>query len=223
MINMENLSKTYYMGDTEVNALDHINFSVQREEFVAIVGPSGSGKSTLMNILGCLDVPDDGDYFFDGIDINHSTDKQLAQIRNNKIGFVFQNFNLLSKLNALENIEVPLMYKGLSAKKSKELAFEYLDKVGLQGREKHTPKELSGGQQQRVAIARALVCQPEVILADEPTGALDQKTGQELIGLLQELNRQGQTIILITHDPHVAGQVDRQVYIVDGKISDQPR
>ncbi|NLI92784.1 MAG: ABC transporter ATP-binding protein [Peptococcaceae bacterium] len=223
MISMKEVSKTYLMGDTEVKALDKVNFSVEKGEFVAIVGPSGSGKSTLMNMLGCLDVPDSGEYFLDGIDINNSSDRELARIRNHKIGFVFQNFNLLSKLNALENVEVPLMYKGMSAKQSRKLAYEYLEKVGLKDREKHTPKELSGGQQQRVAIARALACNPQIILADEPTGALDQKTGQEIIAMLKELNQNGQTIILITHDTHIAQQVNRQVNIIDGQISDEPR
>jgi putative ABC transport system ATP-binding protein len=215
---MKELSKTYRMGDTEVKALDQINFNVEKGEFVAIIGPSGSGKSTLMNMLGCLDVPDSGEYYLDGIDINTAADRELAQIRNSKIGFIFQNFNLLSKLNALENVEVPLMYKGMSARESRKLAYDYLEKVGLQGREKHTPKELSGGQQQRVAIARALACKPQIILADEPTGALDQKTGQEIISLLIELNRQGQTIVLITHDNHIAGQARRRINIVDGRL-----
>ncbi|MCX7614656.1 MAG: ABC transporter ATP-binding protein [Clostridiales bacterium] len=223
MIHMKEISKTYVMGDTEIKALDNISFNVEKGEFVSIVGPSGSGKSTLMNILGCLDVPDKGEYLLSGIDINNSTDRQLAYIRNHKIGFVFQNFNLLSKLNALENVAIPLMYRGLSAKKSKQLAYQYLEKVGLSGREKHTPRELSGGQQQRVAIARALVCEPEIILADEPTGALDQKTGRETIDLLKELNRKGQTIVLITHDPTVAKQAERCVSIVDGKLSDELR
>ncbi len=218
MIHMKEVSKTYLMGDTEVKALDRVSFDVSKGEFVSIVGPSGSGKSTLMNMLGCLDTPDSGEYCLDGIDINHSTDRELAHIRNRKIGFVFQNFNLLSRLNALENVEVPLLYKGLSARKSKELAYKYLEKVGLRGREKHTPKELSGGQQQRVAIARSLVCEPQIILADEPTGALDQKTGHEIIGLLRELNAKGQTIVLITHDPNVAAKAGRSVRIVDGQL-----
>lgn len=223
MIKMKEITKTYQMGDTEVQALNKVTFNMDKGEFVSIVGPSGSGKSTLMNILGCLDVPDDGDYFLDGIDINNSTDLELAHIRNKKIGFVFQNFNLLSKLNAVENVEVPLMYRGFSAKQSKEIAYNYLDKVGLKGREKHTPKELSGGQQQRVAIARALVCEPQIILADEPTGALDQKTGLEIMEILNELNRRGQTIVLITHDPKIAKQVKRSVSIIDGQLIDETR
>jgi len=223
MIKMREITKTYQMGDTEVKALNKVTFGVDRGEFVSIVGPSGSGKSTLMNILGCLDVPDDGEYFLDGIDINNSNDLELAHIRNKKIGFIFQNFNLLSKLNAVENVEVPLMYKGLSAKQSKEIAYNYLEKVGLKGREKHTPKELSGGQQQRVAIARALVCEPQIVLADEPTGALDQKTGLEIMEVLNELNERGQTIVLITHDPKIAKQVKRSVSIIDGQLIDEER
>lgn len=218
MIQMKNISKTYRMGDTEVKALDNVTFNVEKGEFVAIVGPSGSGKSTLMNLLGCLDLPDCGEYYLDGIDINHSTSKELAHLRNQKIGFIFQNFNLLSKLNALENVEVPLMYRGMSGKESKKLAYEYLAKVGLQGRETHTPKQLSGGQQQRVAVARALACRPQMILADEPTGALDQKTGREIMRMLQELNREGQTIVLITHDINIAQQAQRRVSIVDGQM-----
>ncbi|ADY55325.1 Phosphonate-transporting ATPase [Syntrophobotulus glycolicus DSM 8271] len=218
MIDLTHLSKSYLMGDSEVKALDDISFQAAAGEFVAILGPSGSGKSTLMNILGCLDMPDSGQYFLDGIDINHSTDNELAQIRNHKIGFIFQNFNLLSKLNALENVEVPLMYKGASARESKELASYYLERVGLKDREKHTPKELSGGQQQRIAIARALACRPQIILADEPTGALDQKTGREIMEILRELNDLGQTIILITHDTQISRQADRAVNIVDGRI-----
>jgi putative ABC transport system ATP-binding protein len=218
MIHMRNISKTYVMGDTEVKALDGVSFDVEEGEFVAIVGPSGSGKSTLMNLLGCLDLPDSGDYFLDGIDINHSNSNELAHVRNQKIGFIFQNFNLLSKLNAIENVEVPLIYRGMSGRESKKLAYEYLAKVGLQGRETHTPKQLSGGQQQRVAVARALACRPQMILADEPTGALDQKTGHEILGMLQELNRSGQTIVLITHDANIARQAQRRVSIVDGRL-----
>jgi ABC-type antimicrobial peptide transport system, ATPase component len=221
MINMKNISKTYTMGDNEVQALMNITFNVEKGEFVSIIGPSGSGKSTLMNVLGLLDVPDEGEYFLDGIDINNSTDRELAHIRNKKIGFIFQNFNLLSKLNAIENVEVPLMYQGMSARQSREIAYTYLDKVGLKGRELHTPKELSGGQQQRVAIARALACNPQIILADEPTGALDQKTGHEIMGMLKELNERGQTIVLITHDINIAKQVKRRVSIIDGQLLDE--
>ncbi|HEX2927063.1 MAG TPA: ABC transporter ATP-binding protein [Ruminiclostridium sp.] len=221
MINMKNISKTYIMGENEVQALRNITFNVDKGEFVSIIGPSGSGKSTLMNVLGLLDVPDDGEYFLDGIDINNSTDRELAHIRNKKIGFIFQNFNLLSKLNAVENVEVPLMYQGMSSRQSRELAYTYLEKVGLKGRELHTPKELSGGQQQRVAIARALACDPQIVLADEPTGALDQKTGHEIMDMLNELNERGQTIVLITHDANIARQVKRRVSIIDGQLLDE--
>jgi putative ABC transport system ATP-binding protein len=223
MLNVSNLNKSYQIGKTKYEVLKGVSLNVEKGEFVSIVGPSGSGKSTLMHMLGCLDVPDSGEYYLDGININKSTDRELAHIRNRKIGFVFQNFNLLSKLNALENVEVPLMYKGISAKKSRRLAYEYLEKVGLKGREKHTPMELSGGQQQRIAIARALVCEPQIILADEPTGALDQKTGQEIMSLLRELNGRGQTIVLITHDIHIADQADRHASIVDGRLSGEMR
>ena len=171
-----------------------------------------------MNILGALDVPDSGEYYLNNIDIMNATDGELAKIRNKNIGFVFQNFNLLSKLTALENVQVPLIYKGISGKKAKDIAYQYLEKVGLKGREKHLPSQLSGGQQQRVAIARALVCEPQIILADEPTGALDSKTGLEIMEMLKELNNTGQTIILITHDTHIADMSNRKITILDGKI-----
>ena len=221
MIKIQEITKSFYMGEEIVKAIDHISFEVKKGEFVSIVGPSGSGKSTLMNILGLLDVPDDGIYILDNIDVSKASDKELAEIRNKKIGFIFQSFNLLQKLNAIENIQVPLMYQGLSEKESKKLAYAYLEKVGLKGREKHLPSQLSGGQQQRVAIARALVGKPEIILADEPTGALDSKTGIEIMETLQELNRQGQTIILITHDATIARKAKRMVRIADGKIYEE--
>ena len=218
MIKLKNVSKTYIMGDEKIHALDNVNLDIEKGEFIAVVGPSGSGKSTLMNVLGLLDVPDSGEYFLNDMDIKNAGDSDLAKLRNKNIGFIFQNFNLLSKLNALENVEVPLMYKGISGKKSKEIALKYLEKVGLGDRAKHLPNQLSGGQQQRVAIARALVCEPEIVLADEPTGALDSKTGIEIIELLKELNKQGQTIILITHDSKVADSAKRKITISDGKI-----
>ena len=221
IIELEHVTKRYRMGDTEVRALDDVCLSVEKGEFVAIIGPSGSGKSTLMNVLGCLDAPDAGTYFLDGADIAHSADRQLADIRNRKIGFVFQHFNLLARLTAAENVEVPLLYRGMSARKSRTLACEYLERVGLAGRERHTPAELSGGQQQRVAIARALVCGPQIILADEPTGALDRRTGRELMDLLKELNRQGQTVLLITHDVGLAAEADRRVGMEDGHLSEE--
>lgn len=221
MITMNHIKKSYQMGEEEIHALDDISFDVKTGEFVSIVGPSGSGKSTLMNILGLLDVPDSGEYFLEDINILDLSDSELAEIRNKKIGFIFQGFNLLSKLNAIENVEVPLMYQGISSKKSKEKAKFYLEKVGLKGREKHLPSQLSGGQQQRVAIARALICNPDIILADEPTGALDSKTGQEIMDMLKDLNEAGQTIILITHDLNLATQAKRVVRIADGKLYEE--
>ena len=221
MITMNHIKKTYQMGEEEIHALDDISFHVKTGEFVSIVGPSGSGKSTLMNMLGLLDVPDSGEYFLEDINILDLSDSELAEIRNKKIGFIFQGFNLLSKLNAIENVEVPLMYQGISGKKSKEKAEFYLEKVGLKGREKHLPSQLSGGQQQRVAIARALICNPDIILADEPTGALDSKTGQEIMDMLKDLNEAGQTIILITHDLNLAKQAKRVVRIADGKLYEE--
>lgn len=218
MIELKNICKSFTLGGEEVKALDNVSFSVKKGEFVSIIGPSGSGKSTLMNILGLLDVADKGEYILDDIKIKNANDNTLAEIRNKKIGFIFQNFNLLSKLNAIENVQVPLMYRGIKHENSKKIAYEYLEKVGLKGREKHLPTQLSGGQQQRVAIARALAGKPEIILADEPTGALDSKTSNELMEVLQKLNKEGQTIILITHDINVAKKAHRIVRIADGKI-----
>ena len=220
MIMIKNANKTFIMGDEQIKAINNISFTVNKGEFVSIVGPSGSGKSTLMNILGLLDTLDNGEYLLDGVNVNSLKDNELAEMRNKKIGFIFQRFNLLSKLNAIENVEVPLMYQGLSAKKSKEVAKKYLKQVGLEGREEHLPFQLSGGQQQRVAIARALACKPEIILADEPTGALDSKTGIEIIDNLKKLNQEGQTIILITHDMNIAKKAERIVRISDGKLYD---
>lgn len=221
MIKLHNINKEFILGDTKIKALDNINFEVKKKEFVSIIGPSGSGKSTLMNILGLLDSQDSGEYYLDNICINNSSDNVLAEIRNNKIGFIFQNFNLLQKMNAIENVQVPLMYKGMKNTTSKEIAYKFLEKVGLKGREKHLPSQLSGGQQQRVAIARALACNPEIILADEPTGALDSKTSLEIMNLLEELNSNGQTIILITHDMNVAKRAKRIVKISDGKLYEE--
>lgn len=221
MITMKKVKKSYFLGEEEIKALDNIDFEVKRGEFVSIVGPSGSGKSTLMNMLGLLDIPDAGEYMLDNIDIASLSDNKLSTIRNKTIGFIFQSFNLLSKLNALENVQVPLMYQGIAPKDSKRIAYSYLERVGLRGREKHLPSQLSGGQQQRVAIARALVCHPEIILADEPTGALDSKTGTEIMQMLQELNQNGQTIILITHDTSIAKKAKRMVRIADGKLYEE--
>lgn len=218
MIELKNVSKSFTLGDQEVKALDKINFSVSKGEFVAIIGPSGSGKSTMMNILGLLDVADSGEYLLDDLSIREASESTLADIRNRKIGFIFQSFNLLPKMNALENVQIPLMYRGISKKESQKKAYEYLEKVGLKGREKHMPSQLSGGQQQRVAIARALIGNPEIILADEPTGALDSKTGHEVMDLLEELNREGQTIILITHDINIANRAKRIVKMKDGEL-----
>ncbi|NMM62395.1 ABC transporter ATP-binding protein [Clostridium sp. P21] len=218
MIEIKDLSKAYVMGDTEVKALDNINLNIKENEFVSIIGPSGSGKSTLMNIVGCLDVSDSGNYIFDNINIEKASEAELTRIRNKQIGFIFQNFNLLNKLNAVENVEVPLLYRGISAKECRKLAMEQLEKVGLKGREHHRPNQLSGGQQQRVAIARALVGKPKLLLADEPTGALDSKTSKEIMELIKELHKMGQTIIIITHDPNVAKQAERVITIEDGKL-----
>lgn len=218
MIKLKNINKSFIMGDEEIKALDNINFEVKKGEYVSIIGPSGSGKSTLMNILGLLDIPDTGEYLLDNVDTKELSDNALAKLRNKKIGFVFQNFNLLTKLTAWENVQVPLIYQGVSEKESKKIAYEYLEKVGLKGREKHLPKQLSGGQQQRVAIARALSCKPEILLADEPTGALDSKTGEEITEMLKQLNENGQTIILITHDNNVAHKAKRIVRIADGRL-----
>lgn len=221
MIEFKNISKSYTLGEQELKVLDNINFKVQRGEFVSIIGPSGSGKSTMMNILGLLDIADSGEYLLDDLSIKDANDSTLADIRNKKIGFIFQSFNLLPKMNALENVQVPLMYRGINKKESQKRAYEILEKVGLKGREKHMPSQLSGGQQQRVAIARALIGNPEIILADEPTGALDSKTGNEVMELLQNLNKEGQTIILITHDISIANRANRIVKMMDGKLEEE--
>lgn len=218
MLDLKNIKKYFAMGDEQIKALDDVSLKVEKGEYLSIIGPSGSGKSTLMNILGLLDVPDEGEYILDGVNIKNLTDGNLAKLRNQKIGFVFQNFNLLPKLTAWENVQVPLIYLGKTESESKKIAYQYLEKVGLKGREKHLPKQLSGGQQQRVAIARALSCNPEIILADEPTGALDSKTGTEIKKLLKDLNNDGQTIVLITHDNSMALEAKRIVRIADGKL-----
>lgn len=221
MIALQNIVKQYTMGEQTVKALDGVSLQVLEGEFVAIVGPSGSGKSTLMNIIGCLDVADSGAYLFDGQDITSYSERQLAVIRNKRIGFVFQGFNLLGKLNALENVELPLIYQNMGAAERHKRAMEALDQVGLADRMKHRPNELSGGQQQRVAIARALATRPAIILADEPTGNLDSKTGREIMTLFHDMNKNGNTIVLITHDSNVATQAKRHIQIEDGQIREE--
>lgn len=220
MIDICNLSKIYRIGNVEVKALDDISLNIDKHEFVSIIGPSGSGKSTLMNMIGLLDVPTQGKYYLDGTEVIGLTDNQLADIRNHKIGFIFQGFNLIQKLNALENVELPLIYQGKSAKERYEKSVGALNLVGLGDRIHHRPTELSGGQQQRVAIARALVGNPPIILADEPTGNLDSKSGKDIMRMLKELHAQGNTIILITHDNDIAMQAKRVVRIQDGQITE---
>lgn len=219
MIQVEELTKVYQMGDTEVRALNGAVFTIHKGEMVAIMGPSGSGKSTLMSILGCLDVPTSGKYILDGVAVENLDDTELAQIRGQKIGFVFQQFNLLARTSALENVMLPLTYAGLSGRERYDRAHQALDRVGLSDRTHHAPNELSGGQQQRVAIARALANDPAILLADEPTGALDSRTGAELMQLLQRLHREnGQTVILVTHDSYVARHTHRIIKLSDGRI-----
>ena len=218
MISVKNLKKTYLLGGEEVHALDDVSLSIKEHEFVAIIGQSGSGKSTFMNMLGCLDRPDSGEITLDGTDILKCKEKELSVIRNKKIGFIFQQFHLLPKLSALENVELPLIYQGMPTKKRREKAVKALKAVGLEKRMNHKPNQLSGGQQQRVAIARALVGEPSLILADEPTGNLDSRSGKEIMMLLHILYEEGNTIVLITHDNNVAMEAPRQVQISDGKI-----
>ena len=219
MIELRDIYKIYYMGDEEVHANDGISLTIYKGEFVAIVGKSGSGKSTLMNIIGALDVPTEGEYYLDGQDVSDMTDNELAEIRNNMIGFIFQQYNLLPKMNILENVELPLLYAGMDAVDRRERAMESLDRVGLKEKWKNYPNQLSGGQQQRASIARALAGDPSLILADEPTGALDSKTGREVLDFLKKLNREGNTIVMITHDSGIALEAKRVVRISDGKIN----
>ncbi|MCY9425209.1 ABC transporter ATP-binding protein, partial [Bacillus spizizenii] len=216
MLTLNNISKSYKLGKEEVPILKHINLTVQAGEFLAIMGPSGSGKSTLMNIIGCLDRPSFGTYTLDQIDILKGKDGALAEIRNESIGFVFQTFHLLPRLTALQNVELPMIYNKVKKKERRQRAYEALEKVGLKDRVSYKPPKLSGGQKQRVAIARALVNQPRFILADEPTGALDTKSSEQILSLFSELHREGKTIIMITHDPDVAKKADRTVFIRDG-------
>ncbi|WP_035795528.1 ABC transporter ATP-binding protein [Clostridium akagii] len=218
MIEIRNLSKIYEIGKEKLYALDNVSLKINDGEFAAIVGPSGSGKSTLMNILGCLDIPSKGSYILDGTPVETLNDDQQAEIRNEKIGFIFQKYNLLTKLNVYENVEIPLIYLGTGNAERKERIEKALEQVGLSSHIHHKPSELSGGQQQRVAIARALVTNPSVIMADEPTGALDSKTGKEVLALLQELHKTGRTIVLITHDLSIAAEAERRIQIKDGHI-----
>ncbi len=223
LIEIKDLTKNYVMGEIEVPALKGINLKIARNEYVAIMGPSGSGKSTLMNILGCLDTPTNGHYLFNQVDVSTLDDDQLSEMRNRQIGFIFQNFNLLPRMNALHNVELPLMYAGVPKHERTERALKSLDRVGLAERIHHKPTELSGGQKQRVAIARALVSNPGILLADEPTGALDSKTGDEIMALFDELYNEGNTIIVITHEREIAEYSHRIIYIKDGLIfSDEP-
>lgn len=223
MIDLEHIFKIYELGDNKVYALNDVSLHVEKHEFLSIIGPSGSGKSTLMNMLGCLDVPTSGKYILDGEDVSKKNDDELAYIRNNKIGFVFQGFNLIQKLTAIENVELPLIYLDVPAKERRERAKKALESVGLGERIHHNPTELSGGQQQRVAIARALITNPPIILADEPTGNLDSKAGKEVMQIFKNLHAEGNTIILITHDSDVAKQASRVVRIQDGKIYENER
>ena len=220
MLLLEHIYKTYYVGDETVHALDDTSLHVKQEEFVAICGPSGSGKTTLMNVMGCLDMPDSGKYILDGVNIAQSTDKELSFIRSEKIGFVFQQYNLLDSMSALENVELPLIYQRLTQRERIERAKAALDQVGLSNRMQHRPNQLSGGQQQRVAIARALASNSRVILADEPTGNLDSKSGTDIMRLIGRLSEQGYTIVLITHNNEIAHHAQRTVYVRDGRLFD---
>lgn len=225
LIELRDVYKIYGEGlESEVRALDGVSLDIEKGEFVAVVGQSGSGKSTMMNVLGCLDIPTRGDYFLDGVDVRELSDKELSRIRNKQIGFIFQQYNLIQNLTVLENVELPLIYQGIDPIDRRELAMEALGRVGLADRAQHKPTQMSGGQQQRVAIARAISTHPPIIMADEPTGALDSRTGHEVLGFLQQLNKEGSTVILITHDNGIAATARRVVRIADGKIiADHPQ
>lgn len=218
LIKVRDMCKIYNPGENEVRALDHVNLEIQKGEFVAIIGHSGSGKSTLMNMLGCLDIPTSGEYFLNGKDVSEMKDNQLSEIRNEEIGFIFQGFNLIANLTAIENVELPLIYRGIGRSERHKLALEALKMVGLEQRIHHKPSEMSGGQQQRVAIARAIAAKPPVILADEPTGNLDSASTKEIMEILRGLHSSGRSVILITHDNDIAEQAKRVVRILDGKI-----
>ena len=225
LIELRNVYKIYGEGlESEVRALDGVSLDIEKGEFVAVVGQSGSGKSTMMNVLGCLDIPTRGTYHLDGVDVLELSDKQLSRIRNKQIGFIFQQYNLIQNLTVLENVELPLIYQGIDPIDRRELAMQALARVGLADRTQHKPTQMSGGQQQRVAIARAISTHPPIIMADEPTGALDSRTGHEVLGFLQQLNKEGSTVILITHDNGIAATARRIVRIADGKIiEDHPQ
>ena len=218
LIKVEDLCKIYNPGENEVRALDHVSLEIKKGELVAIIGQSGSGKSTFMNMLGCLDVPTSGKYYLNGTDVSEMSDNELSEVRNREIGFIFQGFNLIANLNAIENVELPLIYRGIDRKTRHQLAIDSLKMVGLEKRMDHKPSEMSGGQQQRVAIARAIAAQPPVILADEPTGNLDSASSWEILGILKKMHKTGRTVILITHDNGIAAQARRVVRIMDGKI-----
>ena len=223
LIKVEDIHKIYNPGENEVRALDGVSLEIQRGEFVAIVGHSGSGKSTLMNMLGCLDTPTSGHYFLEGKDVSSLSDDQLSEIRNKKIGFIFQGFNLIPNLDAVGNVELPLIYRGLGKQRRRRIAVQALTKVGLGRRLKHRPSELSGGQQQRVAVARAIAAQPPIILADEPTGNLDSRSTVEIMNILKELHKNGRTVIVITHDDDIAAQARRVIRIMDGQVDSDDR
>ncbi|MEM9399803.1 MAG: ABC transporter ATP-binding protein [Verrucomicrobiota bacterium] len=218
LLELRNVSRIYRMGENEVHALNDVTLDIEKGEYISIIGPSGSGKSTMMHLLGCLDTPSRGKIIFDGVDVSMASSSRLSEIRNEKLGFVFQSFNLLQKLDVLENVELPLVYAGVSKTERRERALEALHAVQLSDRAKHRPNQLSGGQNQRVAIARALVNKPKLILADEPTGALDSKTGETILELFRELHKQGNTVALVTHDPKIAEEPPRRIELLDGKM-----
>ncbi|MFN7962061.1 MAG: ABC transporter ATP-binding protein [Thermoanaerobaculia bacterium] len=222
LLSLTDVAKVYRMGPVEVRALDGVSLKIERGEYVAIMGASGSGKSTLMNLLGCLDTPSSGSYVLNGTAVEQLSDEQLAAIRNREIGFVFQTFNLLPRTTALANVELPLIYAGVPRGERRRRALEALDRVGLADRVSHQPNELSGGQRQRVAVARALVNRPSILLADEPTGNLDSKTSEEIMGLFDELHRGGNTVILVTHEAEIAAHAERRIHLRDGKVVDGP-
>lgn len=218
LIQLRNVSKMYKLGNQEVKALDDVNLNVERGDFIAILGPSGSGKSTLMNIIGCLDIPSSGEYILGGREVSSMSDEKLSEIRNRNVGFIFQGFNLVPTLTAAQNVELPLLYRGEKSYYRKKKSIRALDKVGLLDRAEHLPSQMSGGQQQRVSIARAIASSPYIILADEPTGNLDSKSGNEVINILKSLNSDGTTVVLITHDNNIASSIDKQVTIRDGRL-----